>query len=78
MNYKTLIESRMDKLHNKKNELVDKYHADGRIPTHREILTLRCLDDKYDEYAKLVFDFFSPGQEEEDDEHNRFWEKILY
>ena len=78
MDYKALIESRMDRLLNKKNELVDKYFADGRSATHREILTLRCLDAKYQEYAQLITDFFTPGRQKETDEHNHFWEKILY
>ncbi len=78
MNYKVLIESRMDRLLNKKNELVDKYFADGRSATHREILTLRCLDAKYQEYAQIHHDFFYPGQEEEKDEKELCWEKILY
>lgn len=78
MDYKATIEIRMEKLLNKKNELVDKYFTDGRSATHREILTLRCLDTKYQEYAQLITDFFTPGQQKEDDEHSRFWEKILY
>ena len=76
--YKALIESRMDKLLNKKNELVDKYFADGRLGTHVEIRTLQLLDKKYREYAQLLTDFFTPGHKEEEDEHNSFWEKILY
>ena len=78
MDYKATIESRMDRLLNKKNELVDKYFADGRSATHREILTLRCLDTKYQEYAQLITDFFTPGQQEEIDENKLCWEKILY
>ena len=78
MNYREVIESRMDKLLDKKNELVDKYFADGRISTHTEIRTLQLLDMKYQEYTQLLIDFFTPGQTEEDDEHTRYWEKILY
>lgn len=76
--YKVLIESRMDRLLNKKNELVDKYFADGRLSTHTEIRTLQLLDRKYQEYAQLLIDFFIPGHTEEKDEQERYWEKILY
>ena len=62
--YKALIESRMDKLLNKKNELVDKYFADGRLATHTEIQTLQLLDKKWREYATLLRDFFFPEQDE--------------
>ncbi len=64
VNYKALIESRMDRLLNKKNELVDKYFADGRLGTHAEIRTLQLLDKKYLEYATILRDFFFPGQDE--------------
>ena len=62
--YKALIESRMDKLLNKKNELVDKYFADGRLADNQEIQTLKLLDKKYQEYAALLRDFFFPEQDE--------------
>ena len=78
MDYKATIESRMEKLLNKKNELVDKYFADGRLSTHTEIRTLQLLDTKYQEYAQLLTDFFTPGHTEEKDEQERYWEKILY
>ena len=64
MNYKATIESRMDRLLNKKNELVDKYFADGRLGTHTEICTLQLLDKKYQEYAAILRDFFFPEQDE--------------
>jgi len=62
--YKALIESRMDRLLNKKNELVDKYFADGRLATHTEIRTLQIIDKKYQEYVVLLRDFFFPEQDE--------------
>ena len=74
MDYKVLIESRMDRLLNKKNELVDKYFTDGRLPTHREIMALRCLDQKYVEYAQMLNDFFRPGRTDKEERKPFCWE----
>jgi len=74
MNYRNIIENRMEKVLDKKNELLDKYFADGRLATHRQLLTLRCLDKKYQEYAKLLTDFFNPGRKDEDKPPEPEWE----